>query len=158
MACLYARENSPFWYIRFKDARGKWTSKPTTYRWNNPQETKEAKARCAANTAQELSSRDISSNEKWDSWVDDFFATHCKNPLTRRGYDQSWQWLRSYLDEIYVAAPRQLPYQHTFDYIKWRTVRGGFKKKIKQSTALHKGHQGAPFAHVSCRENWLGIR
>lgn len=38
MACLYARNNSPFWYIRFKDAQGKWKSKPITYRRDNPQE------------------------------------------------------------------------------------------------------------------------
>jgi integrase len=136
MACLYERKNSPFWYIRFKDAEGKWKSKPTTYRRDNPQDTKEARARCAVNTAQELGARGVSKSEKWDGWIDDFFKTHCKNETTRNGYEQSWLWLRSYLEEVNVPAPSQLTYQHAFDYIKWRTARGGNKKKIKQSTAL----------------------
>ena len=117
MACLYSRENSPFWYIRFKDAEGKWKSKPTTYRRDNPQETKEARARCAVNTAQELSSKGVTVDEKWDSWITGFFATHCKNPVTRQGYDQSWLWLRSYLQEVQVSVPSQLTYQHAFGYI-----------------------------------------
>jgi integrase len=136
MACLYSRENSPFWYIRFKDAEGKWKSKPTTYRRDNPQETKEARARCAVNTAQELSSKGVTVDEKWDSWITGFFSTHCKNPVTRQGYDQSWLWLRSYLQEVQVSVPSQLTYQHAFGYIKWRMARGGFGKKVKQSTAL----------------------
>lgn len=136
MASLYARKNSPYWYIRFKDIEGKWKSKPTTYRRDDPQQTKIARARCAANTADELGAKGISKDEKWDSWITDFFSTHCKNETTRNGYDQSWLWLRSYLKEINVSAPRQLTYQHAFNYIKWRMARGGRGSKIKQSTAL----------------------
>jgi hypothetical protein len=108
MACLYKRKNSPFWYIRFKDAQGKWKSKPTPYRRDNAQETKEARARCAVNTAQEVGARGITKSEKWESWISDFLATHCKNPVTHQGYEQSWLWLHSYLDEVGVSAPSQL--------------------------------------------------
>jgi hypothetical protein len=136
MASLYERKNSPYWYIRFKDTQGKWKSKPTKYRRDNPQQTKEARARCAVNTAEELSARGVTKTEKWESWIHDFLTTHCKNPVTRQGYEQSWLWLRSYFEEVGVAAPSQLTYQHAFDYIKWRMARSGNKKKLKQSTAL----------------------
>lgn len=136
MASLYPRKNSPFWWIRFKDAQGKWQSKPTEYRRDDPQQTKVARARCAANTAEELGARRVTPNEKWGSWVGDFFGTHCKNQQTLRGYEQSWLWLNSYLEEQRVSTPSQLTYQHAFDFIQWRVARGGNKQKIKTSTAL----------------------
>ena len=64
MASLYPRKNSPYWWIRFKDPSGKWQSKPTPYRRDNPQQTKIARARCAANTAEELSATGVT-NSNW---------------------------------------------------------------------------------------------
>ncbi len=137
MASLYTRRNSPNWWIRFKDpTSGRWKSKATQYRRDNPQQTKEARARCAANTAQELSARKAAPDEKWDSWVGTYLDTHCQNPITRQGYNQSWLWLRSYLQEAGVSCPAQLAYQHAYAYLAWRMKRGGNKNRIRQSTAL----------------------
>ena len=136
MASLYPRKNSPYWWIRFKDAQGKWQSKSTPYRRDNPQETKIARARCATNTAEELTARRASTSDKWSTWVPNYFQTTCKNPSTRQGYEQSWLWLNSYLEEKGIATPEQLTYQYAFDFIEWRIARGGKKTKIKQSTAL----------------------
>lgn len=136
MASLYTRRNSPYWWVRFKDTAGRWKSKSTEYRREDPQQTKQARARCAANTAQELGIRRAAPNEKWDHWVSNYLDIHCRNPLTRQGYEQSWLWLRSYLEEIAVHRPAQLTYQHAYAYIAWRMKRGGNKKKIRQSTAL----------------------
>jgi len=138
MASLYPRKNSPYWWIRLKDAKGKWQSKPTPYRRDNPQETKIARARCAANTAEELSATGVTTSEKWESWIENFWETHCKNDDTKEGYKQSWLWLQSYLQEKGISAPRQVTYQIAFDFIQWRIARGGNKKgkPVKKSTAL----------------------
>jgi integrase len=136
MASLYPRKNSPYWWIRYKDEKGKWKSKATPYRRDNAQDTKIARSRCVANTAEEMAGRIVSNKDTWDTWVEPFFDTHCENPTTRGGYDQSWLWLSSYLQEIEVTTPLQLTYEHAFNFIGWRMARGGNKAKIKKSTAL----------------------
>jgi len=136
MASLKQRPNSPFYYIQFKDAHGKWKTTWTKYRIGVPQDDKDARAHCAHQTAHEKSLRAANPTEKWDEWVSNFFRTRCSNPVTRGGYEQSWGWLRSYLEEIEVNVPSQLTHVHCFNYIQWRLTHGVTERKIKQSTAL----------------------
>jgi hypothetical protein len=42
MASLYKRNNSPYWWIKFKDAAGKTRQKSTGYRYAVPAQTKKA--------------------------------------------------------------------------------------------------------------------
>lgn len=136
MASLKKRKKSPFYYIQYKDAQGKWKTAKTKYRIGVPQDDKEARAHCAYQTAHEKAMWTANPSQKWDTWIPDFFSTHCTNPITRQGYEQSWSWLRSYLAETEVHVPSQLTYQHCFNYIQWRLAHGVSERKIKQSTAL----------------------
>jgi len=135
MASVYARADSPFWWIRYKDIQGKWSAKSTKYRLDNPLETKLARAESAQLTSNELGDVGIQNREKWDCWVESFLATGCASQATLNGYRQSWQWLRSYLAEKRIIVPEQLTYQDVFDFVAWR-ANTGVNRQIKKSTAL----------------------
>jgi len=63
MASLKQRPNSPFYYIQFKDAHGKWKTTWTKYRIGVPQDDKDARAHCAHQTAHEKSLRAANPSE-----------------------------------------------------------------------------------------------
>lgn len=136
MASAYQRKDSPYWWINYKDISGKWKSKSTKYRIDNPLETKRARAEAAQATADELGDVEFKKGERWDEWVEAFLHTHCPHKATYKGYRQSWDWVRSYLAERGVAVPAQLTYTDAFDYVAWRAKRGANKGGSKLSTAL----------------------
>jgi integrase len=133
MANKYKRDRSPFWWIRFKDASGKYKDISSKLRWDNPQETKECDARLTLTNAEE--NRPSNKSELWESWVDDFFETGVPNEGTREGYRQSWSWLRSYLIERGIKTPREVTYKLGFDFIAWRK-KHGIKKVTADTTAF----------------------
>jgi integrase len=135
MASLKIRESSPFYYIQFKALDGKWKTKRTKYRRGIPKDDKDAQAHCQFQTASELSARASEPSEKWESWVPAYFENRVSNLVTRKGYEQSWAWLRLYLHESAVWAPAQLTYPLAINYVPWRLARGGFGRPIKTSTA-----------------------
>ena len=135
MAALYKQKKSPYWWIRLKGPDGKWKAISTKLRWDNAQQTKEARSRMAATTADEIASTSISNDERWEAWVEPYLDTHCESDATRDGYQQSWLWLRSYLTEIGTHFPRQLTFNQAYRFIEWRMTHG-IKKVTKKSTAL----------------------
>jgi integrase len=133
MANKYKKKGSPYWWIRFKDASGKYKDVSSKLRYDNPQETKECNARLVLTEAEE--GRKVNNAERWESWVPTFFETLVADAGTRKGYQQSWSWIRSYLNEIGVSTPSQVTYKVGIDFLAWRK-RNGLKKETKATTAF----------------------
>jgi integrase len=133
MANKYKKTGSPYWWIRFKAADGKYKDISSKLRWDNPQETKQCDARLALTMAEE--NRPIEDKERWEDWVEDFFETGVPHEVTRKGYRQSWSWLRSYLIENGIRTPREVTYRVGYDFIAWRR-KHGVKKVTADTTAF----------------------
>ena len=88
MASLKTRDNSPYYYMQFKDPPGKWKTKKTNYLVGVPPYDKEARAHCAYQSAHEKAAKGVTPTQKWDEWVSPFFRTHCINEVTREGSDR----------------------------------------------------------------------
>jgi integrase len=136
MACVYKRKGSPFWWIKRKGLSGKWERKSTSHRTDNPLETKLARAEASRDTSNELGDVGVDKSHRWDHWVDNFLSAHCRHGLTRKGYLQSWAWLRSYLAEKDITSPAELTYTDVFDYVAWRTKSSAKRNGAKKSTSL----------------------
>ena len=135
MANKYKKKGSPYWWVRFKDASGKYKDVSSKLRHSGPgsaQETKECDARLVLTEAEE--GRKANNAELWESWVENFFTVCVQDEGTRNGYRQSWSWLRSYLNEIGVKTPREVTYKVGVDFLAWRRTHG-MKKETKATTA-----------------------
>jgi hypothetical protein len=133
MATLKIKARSPFWYVQFKDVSGKWKTKATKYRRDNPRETKEARMRVKENTLEERLARKITPDEKWENWVPQFFNLHCsKLTNTKESYGISWTWLNSFFVEKGILTAAQVNYQAVVNFINWRIESCG----VMKSTAL----------------------
>jgi integrase len=131
MASKYRKQNSPYWWIRLKDpVSGKPKDISSKLRWDSPQETKKCDARIALTNVEE--SRYVESGERWEAWVETFFQTCVTDDTTRRGYRQSWSWVRSFLIEKGITTPRDVTYQLGLEFLAWRRTHG--IKKITQTT------------------------
>jgi hypothetical protein len=59
MASLKTRDNSPYYYMQFKDPPGKWKTKKTNYLVGVPPYDKEARAHCAYQSAHEKAAKGV---------------------------------------------------------------------------------------------------
>ena len=137
MATLKIKERSPFWYVQFKDKRGKWVSKATKYRRDNERHTKEARMRCLENAKEEKQARKAARaatpDERWENWVPQFFKRHCSSLTnTKESYEVSWTWLASYFMREGIWTPNEVTYGVVVGFIDWRMEKCG----VKKSTAL----------------------
>ena len=132
MASLFIRGKR--YYLKYKSEDGQWKLKATEFSTDNAQHKKLALALEAAATSRELGSRRITSEEKWESWVENYFQTAVKKQNTANGYRQSWAWLRMYLEEKGVTTPAKVDYGVAFEYVQWRR-KNGLKKTTSDSTA-----------------------
>jgi site-specific recombinase XerD len=121
MASLYKRDNSPYWYIKYKDAAGKTRQESTGYRHAIPTQTK--KARILRNEKQllELKREKGSEHGAWNVWVEKFLdKQYEKQPKTLHRYKTCWRNLSAYLEEKKISAPHQLTFDDCVDYMEWR--------------------------------------
>ena len=133
MANKYKKKGSPFWWVRFKDASGKYKDVSSKLRWDNAQDTKDCNANVALTEAEE--DRKVNKAGLWEEWVENFFTVCVPDEGTRKGYRQSWSWLRSYLNEIGVKTPSEVTYKTGVNFLAWRKTHG-IKKETKATTAF----------------------
>jgi len=90
MANKYKKKGSPYWWIRFKGASGKYKDVSSKLRHSGPgsaQETKECDARLVLTEAEE--GRKANNAELWESWVENFFTVCVQDEGTLNGYRQT---------------------------------------------------------------------
>ena len=121
MASLYDRKNSPFIWIKYKDAAGVQKAHTTGFRSSIPAQKRKAKVLLNEKQLIELKTEKGKSGDSWNAWVIDFLETHyATKPATLARYKISWQSLSPYLAEQKIVRPLQLTFRHCELYIPWR--------------------------------------
>lgn len=145
MASLYQRKEkgkkaaSPFWWIKFRDPdTGEIRRESTGFRVGNGPDRRRAEELRAEYTLREARTVAVSASEKWDAWVDDYFALRyaaSDQSLTRAR--SAWRTMGMFLREHDIEMPRQLKREHCVAYMKWR------KKPDKKNGKYQAGHNTA---------------
>lgn len=141
MAFIYSREDSPYWWIRFRDANGRTRQQSTGLRRDDPRQTRQARGLEATRTAEELSIPKPSNRaDRWDAWCIDYLNTRFSTPEQAASKERvlyNWGTLRAFLSERRLETPSALRREHLFDFLTWRTeARGTGLKPVSLATAL----------------------
>ena len=126
MASTYLRPRSPFIWLRMKDAEGKWVSRATQYRKDNPGDRRQAELLARKFGLEERERAPRSAAGAWDEWVEGFIAdrygeaqTGTKAQSLRR-----WRRLRAWLAGAQIGTPRQMTYALALEYKTARAAQG----------------------------------
>lgn len=119
MASLFRDNESPFWYLRYKDAGGKWRSKSLKpLRHGIPGDTRKAKAKADEHSLEEHTRSP--QRDSWASWVPAYLKGRYLNSDTRRRVLNAWARLAEYLVEKRIGSPQELRYADCMDYMPYR--------------------------------------
>lgn len=121
MASLFKDAESPFWYLRYKTAAGKWRSKSLRpLRHGIPADTRKAKARADEHSLEEHTRSP--QRDSWASWVPAYLHARYRHSRdTKRRALNAWARLAEYLKEQGIAAPQDLTYRDCMEYMPYRT-------------------------------------
>jgi hypothetical protein len=100
MASVYKKGKSPVIWIRYKDDTGKWKGKPTSYRWSNLGDIRQAKLMARRQAEKEVLRKPAHSSENFENWVLHWIQAQWGNggslgTLTR--YKRLWMLLSGFL-------------------------------------------------------------
>src|SRR6266446_1627311 len=138
MASKFKRGN--LWWIKYKED-GVWKAKSTGYRTDNMGDTRQADLMVREQIREEqIQEIPDSQEDQWEKWVIRWLTDQYQrlDPVTGKPvsttydrYMRSWRKLVQWLDEIKINRPKQLTYNHTAEYPRWRLNHGG-----KKNTAI----------------------
>ena len=147
MASIVSRDDSPFYFLSFKD--------PTTWAWKKKRlpirkDAPDARRKCAmalaeaemkealAMPVQGQASAGAGPMYRGWSWVPGFIAEHYENVLSRQRAVNAWAAVRVFIDERGIEEPGMVTFAHGHEYVAWRqkpTAGSGIKAR-KKNTAL----------------------
>jgi integrase len=138
MASLFQRENSPFWWIKYRDPKtGKTVRESTKYRCGIGPQTRLAETLRAQKTLDESQAPTIKPGEQWDKWVTAFFDLRYSGRTNERMLT-AWRTIKLFLAEHKIDVPRMLTREHCLlQYMAWR------KKPNKSKGKYRAGHNTA---------------
>jgi hypothetical protein len=120
MASAYKRTDSPYIWIRYKDAAGKWQSKNTGYRQDNIGDRKQAKQLVKKKSLEEMGNKTVRvSSHRWEEWVIPWIDERWGNRTNRTPNlytDYFWRWLK-YFRDIEITHPAALRREHVSGYL-----------------------------------------
>ena len=133
MASIYIRKDSPTFWIRFKDESGKWLSKGTRFRRDNPGDRRQAELLARKFSHEEgIKNYDHKQNGGGLEWVVPWLADRYKNGNTLANYLRYWRRISGFLTKNSLNSPDQLRYQTALDYRAARISDG-----IGTNTSIH---------------------
>jgi len=119
MASIYQRARSPFYWIKYKTAKGL-RYESTGLRTDNSTDKRRAEALRLQKSIDELALKPDRKSDGWD-WVLPFLQTRYQSSqLSLARYRQAWTNLRRFLDERKILSPGQLTRKHCFEFVAWR--------------------------------------
>lgn len=128
MASIYRRKDSPFLWISYKDATGKWKSANTGYRQDNIGDRKQAEMVAKRKSLEEMENKPLNvATHRWEDWVVPWITATWGNRTNRtpKKYTNNfWRWLK-YFKENGITQPSALRREHIMNYLAWREKRGG---------------------------------
>ncbi len=120
MASIYKDSESPFWYLKFKDAAGKWRCKSLRpLRHGIPCDTRKAKAKADQQSLEEHTRSPH--RDSWASWVKPYLEGRYLNADTRRRALNAWGRLSEYFTALGIGSPQELQYRDCIEYMPHRT-------------------------------------
>jgi integrase len=121
MASTYLRKDSPFIWIRFKDANGKWQGKNTGYRQKNVGDRHQAQRLAMEKSLEEMNQNGASPNSGGWEWVMGWLSARFN--AQGRTFDlyrkQYWK-LNEYLQAKDIKHPSMLSREAVLAYVDWR--------------------------------------
>jgi hypothetical protein len=126
MASIYKKGDSPVIWIHFKDETGKWRGKPTSYRWSNFGDVRQAKLMARRQSEKEVLQKPAHASENFENWVLHWiqaqWGSGSSGTLTR--YKRLWVLLGHFLQEQRITAPLQIRFNHAEIYRQYRLRQG----------------------------------
>jgi len=126
MASLYHKGDSQFIWLRYLSSERKWKGKPTSYRWANLGDVRQARLLARRQTEAEAANR-ADRGERLDEWVLPWLIEkYGKAETSTAGvYKRWWRAIGRYLDETGVATAGQVRRELAGKYLLWRGQHGG---------------------------------
>lgn len=120
MASTYLRKDSPYIWIRYKDANGKWQGKNTGFRQKNVGDRHQAQRLCMEKSLEEMSRKPATEAGGWDwviSWLNARFNAQGR---TFDSYRKQFWKLNEYLQARDIKHPSMLSREDVLAYLDWR--------------------------------------
>jgi integrase len=126
MASTYLRPNSPFIWIRFKRADGKWYSANTGFRKDDPKAKKQAKLLAKKKSLEEAIQRPASGRSAFNEWVEPWLEQRWGkgNKQTLRKYRMWWREWSIYLASVGATSPVAVNREIVLAYVQQREASG----------------------------------
>jgi integrase len=135
MASTYLRRDSPFIWIRYKDAGGNWKSANSGYRQDNMGDRKQAEKLAQRKSLEAMVNKPVTAaSHCWEAWVCPWMVARWGNRTSETSKRYScyfWRWLK-YFKEKQITQPAALRREHVINYLEWRKKHGG-----SRNTAIH---------------------
>lgn len=141
MACLYKRDRSPYFWIKYIDPAGEERRESTKFRYDVTSQARQARQLRDDMTAREIGRKRErgAGSEIWAAWVPRFINQRYPAGLTRDRADQAWRNINAFLTAHAIGVPRQLTRDHVRNFIEWRQtahVEAGTRKGTKNTALL----------------------
>jgi site-specific recombinase XerD len=133
MASTYERKDSPFIWIRFRDANGKWKSFSSGYRKSNSSDRLSAKRMAQKQSLKEATSKAFTkSGSAWSDWVLAWMNSRWGDTTTAKLYLRHLQQWLAFFDEKQIKSPVQVRREHVDEFLIWRKKHGGARNTAIQ--------------------------
>jgi integrase len=156
MASTYLRPDSPFIWIRAKDASGKWKNFKTEYRQDNPKDRKQAKLVAQEKSFLEATTRvQQPAQSTFDQWVPAWIDLRWGkgSPLTLRKYLGWWDNLSKYLARSGANHPAAVTREIVLNYIAEREASGAGRNSVLGEVSFLGQVLGEAIKRDYCRTN-----
>lgn len=121
MASIYTKKGSAFFWLRYKDATGRWRGKQTGYHLDNLGDQRQAKLLARKQSAIEAG-RVTAPGDALADWVLPWLiATYGHSETTTLDvYSRMWRTLAKFLAEHRLSRAVQIERKHVTAYLTWR--------------------------------------
>ena len=160
MASLYKRSRSPFWWIKWRDERGKIQRESLCLRIGIGSETKRAREIRAERTLKEAKAATSVSRrgDKQDlvMWVPEWFRVRYSNsPLTLTKYQESWHAISAFFEERKIKRAEQVHREDVISFVEWRQKPSSPSVRASsRNTALHDLKVLRAILYEALRRGW----
>jgi integrase len=160
MASLYKRSRSPFWWIKWRDERGKTQRESLGLRIGIGSETKRAREIRAERTLEEARAATSISRrvDKQDLvvWVPEWFRVRYSNsPLTLTKYQESWHAISAFFEDRKIKRAEQVRREDVISFVEWRQKPSSNSVRASsRNTALHDLKVLRTILYEAMRRGW----
>lgn len=124
MAYITRSAKSVFWDLRYRDLdTGKWRSRSTKCRADDPKQTRAAQRMAEEATAIEAKVAPDGGGD-FAKWSFDYIRRHYESPSSRKRYEAAWLRILEWGRLRGIRHPGHVRYEHASDFMEWRVKSG----------------------------------